>query len=81
MRILRRIVGVHRTEQSAGIKAGAFASDIIIYDSSSFPKFKISLIHCKIETCTTIVFRKTKTDGLHRYISIAVQFACFPFCL
>ena len=35
MRILGRIVGVQSTEQSAGIKARAFAPDIIIHVGKS----------------------------------------------
>ena len=32
MRVLGRVVGVRSTEQSAGIKVGAFDPDTIIYE-------------------------------------------------
>ena len=35
MRIIGRIVGVQRTEQSVGIIVGAFAPNIIIYQTIS----------------------------------------------
>ena len=62
MRILGRIVGVHSTKQSVGIKVGGFCPRHLISSQKNIEKYKNIIYN---SNCKRVMLMRKRGDGYH----------------